>query len=132
MKFLLSALILYSCISCTPRYSAQSFEKTKMTWDASDALFDRIIQSPDKNYTSYTTDYQTIDVEIAALQEIDHARAKNKIIVKILTDIQNRFDTYESEHKGAGNINDAQARSYKYGMDVLWKELYNTEMKLNK
>lgn len=132
MKFLLSALILYSCISCTPRFSTQAIEKTTTTWGATDALFQKVIQSQDKSYGSYSGDYAAIDGEIAALQEIDRARAKSKIIVKILTDIQNRFDTYESEHKGAGNINDAQARAYKYGMDALWKELYNTEMNLNK
>lgn len=135
MKFriLLSALIF--CVtqfSCTPKFNMEASEKTTVTWNATDALFDKVIQSQDKSYNSYSADYSAIATDIAALQEIDRARAKNKTIVRILTDIQNRFDTYQNEHKAAGNINDAQARAYKYGMDALWKELYNTETHLNK
>ncbi len=132
MKVRLIILSLIFFLSCTPKFSTQAVEKTTTTWSATDALFEKVAQSPDKSYTSYASDYAAIDNEIAALQEIDRARAKNKTIVKILTDIQNRFDTYENEHKAAGNINVTQARAYKYGMDALWKELNNTEMNLNK
>lgn len=130
-KILLMALIFYAS-SCTPKFSAPASSKTTTTWGATDAMYDKIILDTDKSYGAFSDAYVVINGEIDELVSIDASRKNARLSQKIIKDIKTRFSSYQDDHKAKGSMNNAEAKSRKNGMDVLWKSLYNTELNLNR
>lgn len=131
MKFKILLLALVFFTACTPKYNQEAVNRTISTRQATVALYNKIIQSQDKNYTSYSDDYLIINAEVDILSLLNESRKNADVSKKIIGDIKARFNTYEGEHKAKGVINASEAQVYKNGMEALWKILYNTELNLN-
>lgn len=120
--------MVFSCVVTAPAYDPVVVSEVGSASNMTNDLYDKIINSSDKSYSTYANDYETVALAINHILILDSARERNKIILKIANDIKNRFATYRAEHEQAGTRNNTQLETYKNGMHALWSALYNSEV----
>lgn len=127
-----SALFLFSIISCsiklTPHYSQDAVTQVETLGHDLDSFYDGEIASSDKSYAPVEGRYQQINTEMTGLLTLYATRQNNKTITGFLKDMQGRFAGYQSDHRQAGSLNNAQFLVRKNGMHALWASLHNSEI----
>lgn len=132
MKRILSVLCLVILFaSCTvklvPTRDTNMISQVGAASNMTAALYDEIIASSDRSFPTYESEYQNVQNAIDNIVVQDATRDKAKVVLKIATDIKNRFANYTAQHKAETNLNDAQLRTFKNYMQALWSALYNAE-----
>lgn len=134
LKFSMISLLFFavvaftSCkVSLVPSRSPEAIAAVQQASASTDNLYNDIIGSSDKTYSTYADNYQVVNQQIEQILVLDSARNKAKVILIIANDIQKRFAKYEAEHKDAGSINNSEAQTYKDYMHALFSSLLNAE-----
>ncbi len=125
---LVLAAILFSCaVKLVPTYDPAVVSQVGAASNATNDLYDKIIASSDKRFDTYQSEFVTILNQIQAIKTANAVRDHNRVIMKIITDIETRFTNHIAEYAQAVTFNDAQLSSLKNSMHALWSALYNTE-----
>ena len=131
-KFIIPILIMFlaSC-SFLPAKSPIALQEVYNADTATIRLYEQIIWSTDKNYSTYQSLYSQIDDQISTILIVDSARLHNKLFLKDANDIKKRFTKYENQHISEVVLNNTELTVNEEEMHALFTDLENSEKNLN-
>jgi len=122
-------LLVVTIISCKVTWvpSADDQIKAQVTQGmrTTDSVYDVMIVSSDKTYSSHTAGYDLIAQDIDNLYHLEEAR--NSTIASQVKILQTHFIYYRSQHQTKGTLNKGQLETYKNDLDAFWKPIINSE-----
>lgn len=83
-----------------------------------DALATAILDSQDKTFATYKSNYELVNVEIANLLLYQNSRLHGKVLVSQATNLQNIFNVWYNYHAKNVQMNDAMTEDFQKQFDA--------------
>lgn len=132
----MSTALSMSMDSCTvtfvPGYDAGVIQQVTDGAQMTDALYLKMIASPNRDYTKFAADYAAVAAEINSIVLKEEVRPKGKQILQIAQILQEHFLKYEADHRARGRLTSGELQVYNDYLKAFWKPLLVAEMSLNK
>jgi len=138
--FLLASMMTFSIVAITfsscrvtlppPAKSASQIVNTLDIQAGIISLYDVMIASPDKRYTTFESDYASLGSKIDTLVSFNLMRPHGSNILQQTILLQTYFYKYAGNHKTSGTISKGDLRSYKEYLKSFTKPILVSELSL--
>jgi len=133
-KMFIVLLLLCSCkASWVPEYSSVLEEKIINGAKLNEKLYLDIAVTSDtnsRNYYSWLTRYNEIELEINSIKFMNETREKNEDMLKLIGNLSNAFSRYKNEHKVNRHLSNGEVLLYSEYMNAYWLPLLKAEIAL--
>ncbi len=113
-------------VTLGPKKDLSMFNSVKELKTRIDSVYG-VMQTSDKTYTRFSTDYTGFKKTIDSIYLVDTYRDKPQNILQMVTILKVKSNEYFSEHEQLKVINNAQANLYNLYLDAYIEPLLNAE-----
>lgn len=131
-KLLLLSIIFTSCsvLNFMPAYDSSVVLEIKSTQEYADSLATVMIDNVDKNFATYQTGYEVLDLKVKNIYALELQRANGKLLAKQAESMNSVFQNWYSYHAKSITLTSDEAGRFKDLFDASINSLLVSENSL--